>query len=237
MRNMKKILLVIALFVSFSINTQAQSWKDLLGKVANKVTEEVANTDTQSVVYNVLGSLIGNSVPFSKSLIEGTWNYEGTACVLESENALSEIGGSVATAKIEEKLDGYLSKVGVSEGSCSLTFLANDSCYFSVGGRKVGGVYKLNEEEKIIDFSFLRDKLNMKSYLSYNVTNINVVFDVDKLLNLIKNVTSTVSSKTSSVGNLVSSSSKLSSAGASLENISALLEGYDGMMLGMKLTK
>jgi hypothetical protein len=95
----------------------------------------------------------------------------------------------------------------------------------------------LNEEEKIIDFSFLRDKLNMKSYLSYNVTNINVVFDVDKLLNLIKNVTSTVSSKTSSVGNLVSSSSKLSSAGASLENISALLEGYDGMMLGMKLTK
>ena len=59
---MKKILLVIALFVSFSINAQAQSWKDLLGKVANKVTEEVANTDTQSIVSNVLGSLIGNSV-------------------------------------------------------------------------------------------------------------------------------------------------------------------------------
>ena len=236
---MRKIVLALVLFAAFSVNGQAQSWKILLGKVANKVTEEVANTDTQNVVTNILGTLIGNSVPFSKALIEGTWNYQGTACVLESENALSEIGGTVATAKIEEKLDGYFNKIGVSKGTCTLTFLPNDSCYFAVNGRKVGGTYKLNEEEKIIDFSFLYNKLNMKSYLSYNVTDIDVVFDVDKLLDLIKNATSTVSSKTSTVSNLMSSSSssKLSTAGATLETISTLLQGYDGMMLGMKLSK
>ena len=236
---MRKIVLALVLFAAFSVNGQAQSWKNLLGKVANKVTEEVVNTDTQNVVTNILGTLIGNSVPFSKALIEGAWNYQGTACVLESENALSEIGGTVATAKIEEKLDGYFNKIGISKGTCTLTFLPNDSCYFAVNGRKVGGTYKLNEEEKIIDFSFLHNKLNMKSYLSYNVTDIDVVFDVDKLLDLIKNATSTVSSKTSTVGSLMSSSSssKLSTAGATLETISTLLEGYDGMMLGMKLSK
>lgn len=236
---MRKIVLVLVLFAAFSVNGQAQSWKNLLGKVANKVTEEVVNTDTQNVVTNILGTLIGNSVPFSKALIEGAWNYQGTACVLESENALSEIGGTVATAKIEEKLDGYFNKIGISKGTCTLTFLPNDSCYFAVNGRKVGGTYKLNEEEKIIDFSFLYNKLNMKSYLSYNVTDIDVVFDVDKLLDLIKNATSTVSSKTSTVGSLMSSSSssKLSTAGATLETISTLLQGYDGMMLGMKLSK
>lgn len=236
---MRKIVLALLLFAAFSVNGQAQSWKNLLSKVANKVTEEVANTDTQNVVTNILGTLIGNSVPFSKSLIEGTWNYQGTACVLESENALSEIGGTVATAKIEEKLDGYFNKIGVSKGTCTLTFLPNDSCYFAVNGRKVAGTYKLNEEEKIIDFSFLYNKLNMKSYLSYNVTDIDVVFDVDKLLDLIKNATSTVSSKTSTVSSLMSSSSssKLSTAGATLETISTLLQGYDGMMLGMKLSK
>ena len=236
---MKKTTLVIVLFVAIAMNVQAQSWKNVLGQVANKVTEEVAKTESQEVVTNILGTLIGNSVPFSKSLIEGTWNYEGTACVLESENALSNIGGTVVTSGIEDKLDGYLSKVGVSKGACSLTFLANDSCYFSVGGREIGGTYKLNAEEKIIDFSFLRNKLNMKSYLSYNVTDINVVFEADKFLALIKNAASAVSSKTSSASSLMSSSSssKLSSAGTTLQAISTMLEGYDGMMLGMKLTK
>lgn len=233
---MKKYILVISLFVAFAANVQAQSWKDLLGKVANKVTEEVAGTES-NIVTNILGDIIGNSVPFSKSLIEGTWNYEGTACVLESDEALADIGGTVATSKIEETLDGYLVKAGVKPGMCTFTFMENDSCYMTLNGRDIKGTYELNAEEKIIDFSFLRDKLKMKSYLSYNVTDINIVFEADKLLTLVKNVTSTVSGKTSSLGSLTSASSKLSTAGAALNTASTLLENYDGMMLGVKMKK
>ena len=68
---MKKIILVIALLVGFAMNGQAQAWKSVLGKVANKVVEEVADevVDTDnSLVSNVLGTLIGNSLTFSKSL-------------------------------------------------------------------------------------------------------------------------------------------------------------------------
>lgn len=233
---MKKYIILISLFAAFTVNVQAQSWKDLLGKVANKVTEEVADTDG-GIISNVLGSLIGNSVPFSKALIEGTWNYEGAACVLESEDALSDIGGTVATAKIEEKLDEYLAKAGVKSGACTFTFMENDSCCLAVNGREILGKYDLNTEEKTIDFSFLRDKLKMKSYLSYNVTDINIVFEADKLLNLIKNVTSSVSGKTSALSSLSSSSTKLGTASAALNSVSALLQNYDGMRLGMKLKK
>lgn len=233
---MKKLFIFVALLFAFAMNGQAQAWKDMLGKVANKVAEEVSGTDN-SLVANVLGNIIGNSIPFSKALIEGTWNYEGTACVLESEDALSDIGGTVATSKIEEKLDGYLAKAGVKVGACSFTFMENDSCYMTVNGRDIRGTYKLDVEEKIIDFSFLHDKLKMKSYLSYNVKDINIVFEADKLLSLVKNVTSSVSGKTSSLGALSSSSSKLSTATAALNTASALLENYDGMMLGVKMNK
>ena len=237
---MKKYFILILLSMFFALNGQAQAWKNLLGKAANKVTEKVAESgNSGGVVSNILGSIIGNSIPFSKSLIEGTWNYDGFACVLESESALSNIGGTVVTSQIEDKLDGYLSKVGISKGSCKLTFFPNDSCCFSVNERELSGTYKLNAEEKIIDFSFLRDKLKMKSYLSYNVSSIDVVFDADKLLTLIKNVTSTVSDKTSLISSNLSASSasQLNTVGTALDAASTVLSVYDGMMLGMKLTK
>ena len=237
---MKKILLVIALFMSFAMTTQAQSWKNVLGKVASKVVEEVADevVDTDNgVVSNVLGTLIGNTLTLSKSLIEGTWNYEGSACVLESEKALADIGGTVAASKIEETIDANLAKVGVKPGTCSFTFMENDSCYLTVNGRNLYGTYNLDVEEKSIDFSFLREKLNMKSYISYNVGSIDIVFEADKLLSLIQNVTSTASSKTSSLGSLASSSTKLSTATATLNTVSSLVSNYEGMMLGMKMKK
>lgn len=235
---MKKIFVFISVVFVFSMGVQAQSWKNVLGQVANKVSEEVAATEgADGVLANVLGDLIGNSVPFSKSLIEGTWNYEGMACVLESEDALSDMGGTAVTSKVEETLDGYLAKVGVKEGVCSFTFMANDSCCLTVNGRDLKGTYELNAEEKTVNFSFLRNKLNMKSYISYNVKDINVVFETDKLLSLIKNVSSTVSDKKSSLGSLSSSSSKLGTATTALSAMSGLLDNYDGMMLGMRLKK
>ena len=79
----------------------------------------------------------------------------------------------------------------------------------------------------------------MKSYLSYNVSSIDVVFDADKLLALIKNVTSTVSDKTSLISSNLSASSasQLNTVGTALDAASIVLSVYDGMMLGMKLTK
>ena len=231
---MKRIFVLALFVVAFMSALNAQSWKDALGKIAGKVTEKLSDSSVASgAVGNILGDLIGKAVPLSESLLAGTWNYEGVACVLESENALAEIGGSAVSGQLEDKLDGYLAKAGVTQGACSFTFAEDGSCIFKVKEREIKGTYKLNADDKIVNFSFLNGKFNVKSYVAYNVTNMNVVFESDKLLSLIQKTLDTVSSKASKL----SSSSSLSSAASTLGTVGKLLENYKGMMLGMELKK
>lgn len=194
-----------------------------------------SSSDTENAISNVLGSLIGNSVTLSEKMLEGTWEYTGTACVLESDAALANIGGTVATSKIEKKLDGYLARVGVKEGSCSFTFIGKDSCVVSMAGRELGGRYALDAKEKTIQFTFY-GRLNFNTHVAYNVSSINIVFNADKLLSLVKTVTSKVSSSTGSLGQSGATGS-LGTATAALGTISSLLSNYDGMMLGVKMKK
>ncbi len=219
---MKINIFAFVLLLTVSTTTYSQSWKDALGKVFGNVAESAA--DNTGVLGNVLGSLIGNAVPLSERQLVGTWNFEGAACVLESENALSNIGGAVAAEKIEEKLDNYLGKLGVAKGSCSFTFQDNDSCVFSIKNRNLRGTYKLNAEEKKIDFSFLYGRFNVKTHVAYQVTDMNIVFDADKLMSLLQKTLSAVSALKTSYS-------------TTLKTITTLAESYDGMMIGMKLKK
>ena len=74
----------------------------------------------------------------------------------------------------------------------------------------------------------------IKSYVAYNVKDMNIVFDSDKLLALLQKTLGVVSSKASS---LSSASSRLGTAASTLGTVGKLLENYDGMMLGMELKK
>lgn len=240
---MKKFFLVVAIMVAFSANNaSAQFWKNALNRVVEDVVDNVTSSDDNGVLGNVLGSLLGQAVTLSEETLQGTWEYEGVACVLESENALADIGGTVVTSTVEEKLDGYLSKVGVAPGTCSFTFLQNDSCVFTVAGRGISGKYTLNAEEKKINFHFVYDRMTIRTHVAYNVTSMNIIFDADKLLNLIKNVTSGISNGAAGIGEMASGQQTTlgtSTAGISstLSTVGALLNNYDGMMLGMKLKK
>lgn len=219
---------------AFSAASAQTGLSGLFNKLRGGSSDE--KNSTESVVGNVLGSLLGNSMTLSESMLKGTWNYKGTACVLESDAALANIGGTVAAGKMEEKLDGYLAKVGVKEGLCSFTFVGNDSCVFKVGEKEIGGKYALDAKEKTIKFTFY-GRLNFNTHVAYNITSMNVVFDADKLLSLIQTVTSKVSSSTSSLGDAGAGGSSLGSASSVLSTVSKLLENYSGMMLGMKLEK
>ena len=75
--------------------------------MSDKVSE--SSSGNTGAIGNILGDLIGKAVPLSESMLIGTWNYQGVACVLESENALAGIGGSAVAGQLEDMLDGYLS--------------------------------------------------------------------------------------------------------------------------------
>ena len=232
---MKRIFVLAFVVAAFISGANAQSWQEALGKIAGKVSEKVSGNSSGSTgaVGNILGDLVGKAMPLSESMLVGTWNYQGVACVLESENALAEIGGSAVSGQLEDKLDSYLSKVGVAPGVSSFTFAEDGSCSFKVKGREIKGTYTLNAKDKMINFSFLKGKLNLKSYVAYNVSGMNVVFEADKLLTLVQKTLGVVSSKASGL----SSSSQLGSAASTLGTVTKLLENYKGMMLGMELKK
>lgn len=208
----------------------------LLQKVATSAAESSNTTATDGVkstavgaLQNVLGNIVGNSMPVSEATLNGAWNYNGVSCVLESENALTNIGGSAVTGSIEDKLDGYLAKVGVKPGACTFTFKEDGTCAFTVAGRTVNGTYTLNKEDKTVAMNF-HSYVSMTAHVSYNLSNLQLVFEADKLLTLIKKAATTVSSK---AGSASSGTSSL----AYLQTITSLLGKYDGMMLGMKLNK
>ena len=230
---MKRIIVSLALAIVVATGASAQSWKDLLGKVASEVVGEVSSSsETGSTVVNVLGSLLGNSLTLSAEAIEGTWNYEGVSCILESENALTSLGGSVVTSQLESKMDGMLSKVGVKPGNCSFIFNKNGACTIHIGNYTVDGTYELVPEEKVMNFSFMYGQLNLKANVAYEIQNLNIVFKADKLLAFIKNVTSTLSGN--ATGEQLQQLSSISQTAATL---GTLLNAYDGMMLGAKLSK
>jgi len=159
---MKKIA-ILAIMATLCMGTvNAQSFlSGLLGKLTGSSSTETS-TSTENIVTNVLGSILGNSIKISESTIKGTWSYYGASCVLESDNALSQIGGSVVTSKVEDKMNTYLAKVGVKEGKCSFTFAENDTCTFRVGSREIKGKYTLDSENNKIQFSFLQGHLQLQ---------------------------------------------------------------------------
>lgn len=229
---MKKIALFIMLMLGVVSSASAQSWKDLLGKVASEVADNAASTDSGSAVTNILGAILGNSLTLSNEALEGTWSYDGVACVLESENALSNIGGAVVTESLEAKLNEKLEKVGISKGNCFFTFVNDGTCIINVNGHDLKGKYELDAAEKVIVFTFVYDTLPLKTYVAYEVKNLNVVFKADRLLAFIKNVASYFSNSASGeqLGQLQSIMQTIGAAGT-------LLQNYDGMMLGAKLTR
>lgn len=229
---MKKTFVSFILMLAVVTGASAQSWKDLLGKVAGEVVNEVASNEAGSAVTDILGTLLGNSMTLSPAALDGTWSYEGVACILESENALSNIGGTLVTGQIEAKLDEMLGKVGVKAGNCSFVFTEEGECSIKIGNYDLKGTYELDSEEKVINFSFLYDNVHIKTYIAYELQKLNVVFRADKLLAFVKSVTSFLS-KDASTQQL----QQLTAVTQAASSIGVLLNSYDGMMLGARLKR
>jgi len=194
----KLIFITLSLCLFLSTNIQAQSWKDIF------------NSDNVGKVVDIL---TGNST----SSIVGTWEYTGAAVEFESDNLLKKAGGAVASSSLESKLNEQLKKVGLTSGSTTYTFEA-DSTFTSVTKKRTSsGTYSYNKsgEKLTLKYSAL---VNLNMNVTVSSTSLELLFDADKLLQLITVIGGTTSNST-------------------LKAISALAESYDGMKIGLKFTK
>ena len=199
------ITIAAAVFVSGHM-ASAQTLKDLLKKA----------TDNE-VVKNVVETVTGTTM---KVDVTGTWTYSGTAVKFESDDILKSSAASLASGQIENKLDEYVTKVGIKAGTFSFTFNEDKTFTTTVKGKTFNGTYTISEDYKTISLQFGK-LFSLKPFtasLSATSSQLDLLFEADKLPELPGKLTATTSHTT-------------------LKTIGSLAGQYDGMQLGLELKK
>lgn len=186
---------LVALMMT-SVPAKAQSLKDLLGKAA-EVVQAVTGADSVKMV--------------------GSWTYSGSSIEFESDNVLSKAGGSVAANAAEKKLDEYLTKVGIKAGNTKFTFAQDSTLTVNWNGKEKQGTYSYDASTKKVTLKFGK-LLTISPKVTSTNSELDLLFEADKLLKLITYITS-------------------KSGNATLQSISSLANNYDGMLLGLALKK
>lgn len=199
---MKRILILAYLLIAsllYSLNVQAQSLKDLFNK---------------DNIEKVVNAVSGKSTAIN---ITGTWTFTGSAIEFESDNMLQKAGGAVAASAAEKKLNEQLSKVGIKSGRMSFTFNADSTFTSNVSGKKLSGTYSYDASTEKMNLKFAK-LVNFNTQINCTSTNMDMLFNSDKLLKLVTYLASKSSNST-------------------LKSISSLANSYDGMLLGFSMEK
>ena len=162
---MKTSIIRIAMVVAaafFMPSTMNAQFADLLNKAKSLFG---GSSSTTSTITNVVGNLLGNTKITAQKL-EGTWSYTQPCIAFESESTLNNIGGSVASAKIEEKLKTGLDKAGIKEGQMSITFNADKTFYISTGNRQISGTYEVEGSDLLLTFKTTKKTIKTNVKLS-----------------------------------------------------------------------
>ena len=184
----------------------AQSLGDILKKVTGNET-----------VKNVVETVTGTTLPVD---VKGTWTYSGTAVKFESDDLLKSTAASLAASQVEDKLDSYAANIGIKAGTFSFTFNEDKTFSATVKGKSFNGTYTVSEDYKTMSLQFGK-AIGLKPFtatISATSGQLDLLFQADKLLELLGKLTST-------------------SGNSTLKTIGSLVNQYDGMMLGLELKK
>lgn len=172
--------------------------------------------DWGSILGGVVKGVVGDKLTTGTSL-KGTWRMTGPDCRFESDNLLAKAGGEAVAGKVEEKLTPVYERLGLD--SCELTFQSDSAFTLVLKGRTTTGTYAFDEEGKTVT---LRTRLGLGVTASVEVTGttMRLLFKADRLLEALRVLTNLVAKVNESAG-----------------TVDDLAGNYDGLMLGLELTK
>lgn len=210
-----KTLLALALMVSVSFSAGAWNLQDLLGQAGAALSN-----NNSSDVLSTIDALFSNG-NFEVNQLQGTWEVTGCAVAMKSENVLSQIGGKAATAAIQNKLNPYFKKYGLT-GS-KLTF--DDKGNFVLKLKRMsinGSVEKVKAGEFKTTFKTFGNTTlaPMDTYFERGVTGqtLSIMFDSSRAMQFLQGFASYV---------------KIGYA----STISSMLSQYEDMYVGFQLNK
>lgn len=207
---MKKILslTIIALFSANMANAQLS---DILNKVSSATASATQGNSTLSSLTGIISSKL---IPSSTQIL-GTWAYQEPAVMFTSSNALKSAAGAVASSSIESKLQSYLSKAGIKKGNLTITFDSDKNFAIKKSGKTVrSGTYTISGNDITLTFKGKSKPCKVTPQLDNG--SLVIVMDATTLKTFLTNV----------AGNF-----------SSLSTITSLLNSYDGMKLGIRMSK
>ena len=202
------IVIMAAAMIFMPVDASAQKLGNLLKKAASS---------------DVVNSVINTYVPGANAVsLPGSWSYTGAAVSLSGETAVSNIAGTAVTSGIENKIDGYLQKIGVKPGAVHFTFNEDKTFTSTIFVINLSGTWQINDEAKRVTLQYgkVMKYLSMTGTLTRTSEGCEILFDADRFLTFIKSA--------------LSFAGKGSTAASGL---SSLTSSYKGMKLGYKLAK
>lgn len=149
--------------------------------------------------------------------IVGEWTATGSAVTFQSDNFLKKAGGSAAAGAVENQLDQYYSKFGLTG---AVLTIENDSTFtLTIKKLPIKGTISV-KSKGVFNFNFSAGGImklgSMAAYVEKTPTGINVMFDADKIKKIMTLAATISGSK------MVSTADKL-------------LKEYDGICIGFKM--
>ena len=225
---MKKIITIIAaLTISASAALAQGGLLDALKNAAGTALGNAATTaTTEATGSEALGSLLGGLLgdllnTVTTVSLPGTWTYYSVATAISSDNTLVSLASSAYKTKLENKLNGYLAKIGIKQGSAIFTF-GEDGTFSISNGVKViaSGTYTVDKQNNVVmKFGKLYNYLTIEGKLAATTAGCQILCDATKFLEFVKKAAGVV-------GKFVNTST-----------VSELLANANGLQLGFILTK
>lgn len=217
-KTFKALLLCIMLSAGLQIHGQTTLGslvKDVLNKTTDTTKTTTNTSQTGSLISSIASAITGNSISV-KDKIVGTWVYQGPAVVMTGDNALENIGGKLASSKMEETLKTKLETYGFKAGSVTMTFDNKGNFTQTLSKKTVKGTYTIDGNNIVLKYSGKISQIAGTTQLDGN--DLIIVMDVSKLLTL-----------ANTLGSLSSNST--------LKTAASLIGGMKGMECGLRLTK
>jgi hypothetical protein len=214
---MKKLFLIGAAVVAtlWQAAPAKAQWSSILNSVVSSVTDN-SNTgsETSSLLSNLIASVTGSVTTTQENLI-GTWSYTQPAVQFESENALTQAGGTAIATKVESKLEKAYKVVGIKSGKLKFVFDSDGNVTYSVGSNSRQGTYTFDSTNKMVNIT-TSTGYTVGAYVTISGSDMTLTFDASKMLTLFQ----TVSSKMSA-----------------LSTVSSIASLYNGMKVGFDFKK
>lgn len=192
------------LFISGSI--KAQSLDDLMNnKAVNALANKVTSATSAPKVQNVVG----------------IWKFKGAACAYETTDLVKKAGAAAIIPQVEEQLDGVCAQAGIKAGLFTFIFTADNKFVNKLDKKVCRGTYTFNKANGTISLNYqtgLQVPTIIPASVAMSGTNIALLFDVNRLSELIGYLSTTVSKE-------------------NLQTATALLEQCKGAKIGFKLSR